>query len=160
MLNHFWQKIPAFQGETKPKPITPHDPHVFHPAAICRGPILDNIDLGLVDEFKTVSSFARRPVKITMTGPHLLAAVAYDEYYNDVPRMMADFGKLLHRNFKRLAEAGCKHIQIDEPYFTPSSDEEVKAAVDVINLAVEGLPDDVSVHGPYLPGQLRGRSGL
>ena len=39
MLNHFWQKIPSFQGETKPKPITPHDPNVFHPAAICRGPI-------------------------------------------------------------------------------------------------------------------------
>ncbi len=145
MLNHFWQKIPAFQGETKPKPITPHDPHVFHPAAICRGPIVDNIDLGLVDEFRTVSSFARTPVKITMTGPHLLAAVAYDEYYNDVPKMMGDFGKLLNRNFKRLAEAGCKHIQIDEPYFTPSSDDEVSAAVDTINLALEGLPADVSV---------------
>src|SRR5581483_10281181 len=22
MLNHFWQKLPSFQGETKPKPIT------------------------------------------------------------------------------------------------------------------------------------------
>ena len=119
MLNHFWQKIPSFQGETKPKPITHHDPNVFHPAAICRGPIVDTVDLGLVDEFKTVSAFARKPVKITMTGPHLLAAVAYDEYYNDLPRMMADFGKLLHQNFRKLAEAGCKHIQIDEPYFTP-----------------------------------------
>ena len=73
---------------------------------------------GLVDEFRTVSAFARKPVKITMTGPHLLAAVAYDEYYNDTARMMADFGKLLHQNFKKLAAAGCKHIQIDEPYFT------------------------------------------
>jgi 5-methyltetrahydropteroyltriglutamate--homocysteine methyltransferase len=102
MLNHFWQKIPSFQGETKPKPITPHDPHVFHPAAICRGPILDSVDLGLVEEFRTVSSFARKQVKITMTGPHLLAAVAYDEYYNDTPRMMADFGKLLRQNFQKL----------------------------------------------------------
>ena len=59
--------------------------------------------------------------------------------------MMADFGKLLHQNFKKLAEAGCKHIQIDEPYFTPSSEEEVRAAVDVINMAIEGLPDDVHV---------------
>ena len=84
MLNYFWQKIPSFQGETKPKPITPHDPNVFHPAAICRGPITDSVDLGLVEEFTTVSSFARKPVKITMTGPHLLAVVAYDEYYNDV----------------------------------------------------------------------------
>jgi 5-methyltetrahydropteroyltriglutamate--homocysteine methyltransferase len=145
MLNHFWQKIPSFQGETKPKPITRHDPHVFHPAAICRGPIIDTVDLGLVDEFQTVSSFARKPVKVTMTGPHLLAAVAYDEYYNDTSKMMTDFGKLLHRNFTRLAEAGCKHIQIDEPYFTPPSDDEVKTAVDVINMAIEGLPADVHV---------------
>jgi 5-methyltetrahydropteroyltriglutamate--homocysteine methyltransferase len=145
MLNHFWQKIPSFQGETRPKPITKHDPHVFHPAAICRGPVVDTVDLGLVDEFKMVSAFARKPVKITMTGPHLLSVVAYDEYYNDTRRMMTDFGKLLHQNFDKLAAAGCKHIQIDEPYFTPSSDEEVAAAVDVINMAIEDLPEDVSV---------------
>src|ERR1051325_9998327 len=72
MLNHFWQKIPAFQGPTKPKPITPHDPNVFHPAAICRGPVIDSVDLGLVDEFQMVSAFACKPVKITMTGTHLL----------------------------------------------------------------------------------------
>ena len=59
--------------------------------------------------------------------------------------MMADFGKLLHQNFRKLTEAGCKHIQIDEPYFTASSEGEVAAAVDVINSAIEGLPDDVYV---------------
>jgi 5-methyltetrahydropteroyltriglutamate--homocysteine methyltransferase len=93
----------------------------------------------------TVSAFARQPVKITMTGPHLLAAVAYDEYYNDLPRMMHDLGKLLHENFRRLTEAGCKHIQIDEPYFTVADDEEVRAAVEAINTAIEDVPDDVHV---------------
>jgi 5-methyltetrahydropteroyltriglutamate--homocysteine methyltransferase len=115
MLNYFWQKIPAFQGVTRPKPISKHDPNVFHPAATCRGPINESIDLGLVSEFSTVSSFARKTVKITMTGPHLLAAVAYDDYYNDITRMMNDLGKLLHWNFKRLAEAGCKHIRSTSP---------------------------------------------
>jgi 5-methyltetrahydropteroyltriglutamate--homocysteine methyltransferase len=145
MLNHFWQKIPSFQGETRPKPITQYDPNVFHPAAICRGPISDAVDLGLVEEFQTASAFARKPVKITMTGPHLLAAVAYDEYYNDTNRMIADFGKLLHSNFRRLVDAGCKHLQIDEPYFTVADDQEVRAAVDAINMAIEGLPDDIHV---------------
>jgi 5-methyltetrahydropteroyltriglutamate--homocysteine methyltransferase len=145
MLNHFWQKIPSFQGETRSKPITQYDPNVFHPAAVCKGPISDSVDLGLVDEFASVSSFAWKPVKITMTGPHMLAAVAYDEYYNDTARMILDFGKLLHGNFRRLAAAGCKHIQIDEPYFTPVSDQEVRTAVDAINMAIEGLPDDVHV---------------
>jgi len=145
MLNHFWEKIPCFHGETRPKPITPYDPNVFHPAAVCRGPIADNIDLGLVDEFEMVSSFASKPVKVTMTGPHLLSVVAYDEYYNDISRMIGDFGKLLHHNFKRLRDAGCKHIQIDEAYFTPVSDDEVRWAVDAINLSIDDLPDEVHV---------------
>ena len=145
MLNHFWERIPSFQGETRPKPITQYDPNVFHPAAVCRGPIPDTVDLGLVEEFKTVSSFARKPVKVTMTGPHLLSAVAHDEYYNDISRMIGDFGKLLRQNFNRLAEAGCKHIQIDEPYFTPVGDAEVRSAVDAINMSIEDLPDDVHV---------------
>jgi 5-methyltetrahydropteroyltriglutamate--homocysteine methyltransferase len=164
MLNHFWQKIPAFQGVTRPKPITSHDPSVTHPAAICSGPIDGTADLGLVDEFRTVSAFARKPVKITMTGPHFLTAVTYDEYYEDPARMMNDAAKLLHHNFRQLAEAGCKHIQIDEPFLTPPSDEEVRSAIEAINLAIEHLPDDihVSVHvcqgnyavGPDYDGQI------
>lgn len=71
---------------------------------------------------------------------------------------------MLHQNFKRLAAAGCKHIQIDEPYFTAADDAEVRAAVEVINMAVEGLPDDIHllVHvcqgnyavGPDYDGQI------
>jgi 5-methyltetrahydropteroyltriglutamate--homocysteine methyltransferase len=164
MLNHFWQKIPAFQGVTRPKPITNYDPEVTHPAAICSGPIDDAIDLGLVDEFRTVSEFARNPVKITMTGPHFLTVVAYDEYYDDSARMMSDAAKLLRNNFRQLAAAGCKHIQIDEPFLTPPSDEEVRNAITAINSSIEDLPDDihVSVHvcqgnyavGPDYDGQI------
>lgn len=158
MLNYFWQKIPAFQGSTRPKPITPHDPNVFHPAATCRARIFDNVDLGLVDEFKSVSALTRKPVKVTMTGPHMLAKVAYDEHYNDIARMMDDIGKLLRHNFKLLAAAGCRHIQIDEPLFTMADDAEVQAAVNAINLAIEGLPNSihVSVHicqGNYAVGK-------
>ena len=47
MLNFFWEKIPGFSKETRPKTITSKDPNVFHPAAVCTGPIGD-ADLGLV----------------------------------------------------------------------------------------------------------------
>lgn len=152
MLNYFWQKIPAFQGTTRPRPITPKDPDVFHPAATCRARIVDTVDLGLVDEFKMVSALTERPVKITMTGPHFLSAVAYDEYYNDPARMMNDIGKLLRRNFRMLVEAGCCNIQIDEPVLTMASDAEAQAAVDAINLAIEGMPEDVHVSLHYCQG--------
>ena len=89
MLNHFWQKIPAFQGATRAKPITQHDPDVFHPAATCRSRIADSIDLGLADEFRMVSALTAKPVKVTMTGPLMLARVAYDEHYGDIAPMSA-----------------------------------------------------------------------
>jgi 5-methyltetrahydropteroyltriglutamate--homocysteine methyltransferase len=158
MLNHFWQKIPAFQGSTRPKPITKHDPDVFHPAATCRSRIEETIDLGLVDEFRTVSALTRKPVKVTMTSPLMLAKVAYDEHYDDIGHMIADLGKLLRRNFLMLAEAGCRHIQVDEPLFTVSEENEAEAGVDAINVAIGELPQDthVSVHicqGNYAVGK-------
>jgi 5-methyltetrahydropteroyltriglutamate--homocysteine methyltransferase len=138
MLNFFWEKIPGFSGETRPKKITIKDPNVFHPAAVCTGKIGD-ADLGLVDEFYGISRFARREIKITMTGPHMLAKVAHDEYYGNIAAFMEDLAKVLNRNFIELEKAGCRHIQIDEPLFAVSSDEEVQAAVDAINLALEGV---------------------
>lgn len=63
-----------------------------------------------------------------------------------------------------LAAAGCKDLQIDEPYLTPPSDDEVRQAVDAINLTIVDLPEDVhvSVHvcqgnyavGPDYDGQI------
>ena len=158
MLNHFWQKIPAFQGGTRPKAITDHDPDVFHPAATCKGRISENIDLGLVDEFNTISALTRRPVKVTMTSPLMLAKVAYDEHYNDIAKMMDDLGKLLRHNFLMLTEAGCEHIQIDEPLFTVAGEDEAAAAVEAINTAIDGLTEKahISVHicqGNYAVGK-------
>jgi len=140
MLNYFWEKIPGFSKETRPKPITVKDPNVFHPAAVCTGPVRD-ADLGLVEEFKTVSKYARKEVKITMTGPHMLAKVAHDEYYGNISKFMQDLAKVINRNLKQLEAEGCKHIQIDEPLFAISDDAEVASAVDAINLAVDGLKE-------------------
>jgi methionine synthase II (cobalamin-independent) len=124
MLNFFWQKIPGFQKDptaeygivTRPKSITPKDDGVFHPAAIATGPI-EYGDLGLVEEFEFVARYARDPdnVKVTMTGPHMLAKVAHDEHYGgDLTAMMMDLAEVINQNFKDLEAAGCKHIQLDE----------------------------------------------
>ncbi len=162
MLNFFWEKLPGFAGETRPRPITQKDPNVFHPAAICTGPI-EYADLGLVEEFNTVSKFARKEVKVTMTGPHMLAKVAWDEHYGDIAKMMQDLAKVMNRNFRDLEEAGCKYIQVDEPLFAVSDDPEVEAAVEAINLATEGLKKvSLQVHicqgnyavGPEYDGQI------
>lgn len=162
MLNYFWQRLPGFSTETRPKRISVNDANVTHPAAICTGPIT-YADLGLVEEFKTVSAFAQKPVKITMTGPHMLAKVAYDECYHDLKRMMFDMAKVINRNFLDLEAAGCRNIQVDEPLFAMTTDEEMDWAVEAVNMATEGLKH-ASVHqhvcqgnyavGPEYDGQI------
>ena len=150
MLNFFWNKIPGFSDRTMPKPITGQDPNVTHPAAVCDGPI-QYADLGLVDEYRMVARYARHPVKVTMTGPHMLAKVAHDEYYGDLPAMMQDLAKVINRNFRDLEAVGCRYAQIDEPLFAIADDDEVAAAVDAINMALEGL-ERMSVMGHICQG--------
>ncbi|MBA2375505.1 MAG: hypothetical protein M3494_05060 [Actinomycetota bacterium] len=151
MLNFFWQKMPGFEKEpsaeygivTRPMPITPKDDGVFHPAAVCTEKITYG-DLSLVEEFEFVSKHARNrdKVKVTMTGPHMLAKVAHDEFYGgDLRAMMLDIAEVINRNFKELEEAGCKHIQIDEPLFAVGgiTREEVEAAIEANNACWEGV---------------------
>lgn len=155
MLNYFWQRIPGFAKETRAKKISAKDSNVFHPAAVLTGPV-GEADLTLVDEFQMVSKYAHQPVKITMTGPHMLAKVAYDEYYHDITKFMQELAKIMNTNYKALEAAGCKYLQIDEPLYVISDDAEVKAAVDAINMSVEGLKTmSVQVHvcqGNYAVG--------
>ncbi|MEJ7819096.1 MAG: hypothetical protein WKF44_02205 [Rubrobacteraceae bacterium] len=138
MLNHFWSRIPGFSGETRPKPITPKDENVTHPGAVLTGKI-EYGDLGLVDEFRMVSRFANKAVKVTMTGPHMLAKVAHDEHYGDIGAMMQDLAKVLNQNFRELQDAGCEHVQVDEPLFAAVGRDEVEAAVEAMNIAFEGI---------------------
>lgn len=141
MLNHFWNRIPGFSAETRPKPITTKDPDVTHPAAVLTGKVSYG-DLGLADEFRMASAFARggpSSVKVTMTGPHMLAAVAHDEHYGDIGAFMRDLAKVLNQNFRELQDAGCTHVQVDEPLFAAVDRAEVEQAVQAINQAFEGI---------------------
>jgi 5-methyltetrahydropteroyltriglutamate--homocysteine methyltransferase len=151
MLNYFWAMIPGFARDTdaggalvtRSRPLTPKDRNVVHPAAVCTGPI-EYVDLGLVEEFRFVAAHATDPgrVKVTMTGPHALARLVWDEYYGgDLVRMMSDLANLINRNLRDLEAAGCKHVQLDEPLFAlaGTTREEVQAAIDANNQCWEGI---------------------
>jgi 5-methyltetrahydropteroyltriglutamate--homocysteine methyltransferase len=55
--------------------------------------------------------------------------------------MMFDLAKVLNRNLKDLAAAGCKHVQLDEPLFAlaGTTRDEIKAAVEANNQCWEGI---------------------
>jgi len=71
----------------------------------------------LVDDWKRAQINCRRAVKITMPGPMTISDTNHDDYYNDPKKLGADLADALNVEVRALADAGCVHIQIDEPLF-------------------------------------------
>ncbi len=115
MINHFAAKIPGFSGELRPKtgisPVAP-DASLPAPVVIAR---LEPAPLGLLEELRFLRETTDRRVKIAMTGPHMFARVAWDEHYRDPEALAMDMAAVINAELRRLDEAGCDVIQLDEP---------------------------------------------
>ena len=146
MINYFARMIPGFSDELKPRTFFPGDNEIRCLVPTCTAAIGADGDLGLVQEFEIASGFTDRDVKITMTGPHMLAHAVWDEHYGSPDALMGDLAKLMNSNFKRLAKTGCKILQLDEWMLSSSNQMELPGAVDAINTAIEGVDLSVQVH--------------
>lgn len=71
----------------------------------------------LVEDWKLAQSFTDRPVKITMPGPMTVTDTTANAYYQTDRELGADIADALNKEVKALADAGCVHIQVDEPVF-------------------------------------------
>jgi 5-methyltetrahydropteroyltriglutamate--homocysteine methyltransferase len=72
----------------------------------------------LVRDWQVAQSATKRPVKITVPGPLTIGDRVADEYYRDDVRARGTaLADALNVEIRRLAEAGCPVIQIDEPAF-------------------------------------------
>jgi 5-methyltetrahydropteroyltriglutamate--homocysteine methyltransferase len=71
----------------------------------------------IVKDWKTAQGFTDKPVKITMPGPMTVGDTNSDLFYNDPKKLGSDLAEALNIEIRALADAGCRHIQIDEPVF-------------------------------------------
>ncbi len=81
-------------------------------------------------------------VKQTITGPHMLARFSVNQatdIYPDDTELARGYAQCIIEELRPLVEAGCKHIQFDEPVLTESPHECIWAA-DVINEIIEQFP--------------------
>ncbi|HEX5079295.1 MAG TPA: cobalamin-independent methionine synthase II family protein [Geminicoccaceae bacterium] len=69
----------------------------------------------LVRDWQVAQSATRRPVKLTLPGPLTIGEHVADEHYHDARLRGAALADALNREIRRLAEAGCPVVQIDEP---------------------------------------------
>jgi 5-methyltetrahydropteroyltriglutamate--homocysteine methyltransferase len=69
----------------------------------------------LVHDWQIAQSATRRPVKITVPGPLTIGEHVADEHFRDPRLRGAALGDALNVEIRRLADAGCPVIQVDEP---------------------------------------------
>lgn len=75
-----------------------------------RGPFLPH-------DWRAAQAATGRPVKVTLPGPMTISDTVANDFYDDAAVFGADLAAALNAEVLALAEAGCAHIQIDEPVF-------------------------------------------
>ncbi len=97
----------------------------------------------LVEDWKLAQSLTDRPVKITMPGPMTVTDTNANDHYASEKGLGADIADALNQEVLALAEAGCVHIQIDEPVFARNPDRALEFGVENLERAFHGAPDRV-----------------
>ena len=97
----------------------------------------------LTHDWKVAQSFTDRPMKITMPGPMTIADTTANEHYDHAATLGADLADALNSEVLALAEAGCRHIQIDEPVFARKVPEALEYGIENLERAFHGCPKHV-----------------
>jgi len=100
-------------------------------------------DRFLVDDWKRAQVNCRLAVKITMPGPMTISDTNHDAYYDDPKKLGADIADALNVEVRALAEAGCIHIQIDEPLFARKPGAALDYGFENLERAFHGCPKRV-----------------
>ena len=101
-------------------------------------------DVGfLVSDWQLAQSHAQRPVKITMPGPMTVADTNANDFYGSEKDLGADVADALNQEVHALAEAGCVHIQVDEPVFARKPDVALQYGVENLERVFHGVPDHI-----------------
>ena len=93
----------------------------------------------LVHDWQVSQNISSKPVKITMPGPMTIADTIANTYYKSDDKMGFDLAEVINIEIKRLQEAGCQYIQVDEPLFARKPKEAINYGIDNLAKCFDGL---------------------
>ena len=93
----------------------------------------------LVDEWKKNQSLTKKDLKITIPGPLTITDTVANKFYKTDEELGFDLAKAINIEVKRLVEAGCKYIQIDEPLFARKPEEALNYGIRNLEICFEGI---------------------
>ncbi len=67
----------------------------------------------LAEEWKWGQKMSERPIKVTVPGPMTIVGTTCNDFYKDERELCRDLVKCINTEMRKLADAGCKHIQVN-----------------------------------------------
>ena len=111
------------------------------PSAVVDGPVGPG-SLNLPSACERAQRLATRPLKFTLTGPHMLAKTLLDAHYRDTPALAMAIADILAEQVRHL---GAEVIQVDEANL-PGSPDEWPWALEAINRVLDAVTTTPAVH--------------
>ena len=98
-------------------------------------------DSFLVNEWLAAQKISSKPVKVTLPGPMTITDTVANDYYSSNNQLGNDLAIAINVEIKRLAEVGCKHVQVDEPLFARKPQEAIDYGISNLEKCFNGLED-------------------
>ena len=95
-------------------------------------------------DYEVARSFTDKPVKITIPGPSTLADTLNDDHYGDLKALTFALADAINWEIMALADAGCRHIQLDEPVFSRMIAGVMEYGFEALERAFHGCPAPVT----------------
>ena len=93
----------------------------------------------LVEEWKNNQNQSNKPVKVTIPGPMTITDTIANTYYKSDEEMGYDLALAINIEIKRLVEAGCKYIQVDEPLFARKPENALTFGIKNLEKCFDGI---------------------
>lgn len=97
----------------------------------------------LPHDWRAAQAFTDRPLKVTMPGPMTVTDTVANSHYDDDAKLGADLAAAINAELLALAEAGCTHIQIDEPVFARKPEQALAYGFENLERCFHGAPSSV-----------------
>jgi len=107
------------------------------------GKIEPNGEHFLDRDYTIAQGYSNKPVKITVPGPITIMDTTADIFYKNDRQLAFDLAAGINYEIRALADAGCKHIQVDEPLFARNVEAALDFGIECLERCFDGVPDDV-----------------
>lgn len=155
MVYFFSKRIHGFDfAHTKLHAIGNLAPSIQMPDPVVVDKVTWQQSLNMDKHFRFLHDHTSACTKVCVTGPHMLAKRATNEYYKDERELVFDLADILNKELKGLAAAGCDFIQIDEPVWV-GYPQDMPWLVEAFNRLVGGVNAKIALHVCYGNYQLK-----